>query len=87
LLGLGWLLHLQMMSRSAFDGFLGVLWPLFFATVAFFMFQAGADGETLADVSGLLGTEVLIRTVYAFAGYVFIRFAERLGNHATLERA
>jgi ABC-2 type transport system permease protein len=47
-----------------------------------------ADGETLADVSGLLGTEVLIGTLYAIAGYAFIRFAERLGRyHATLERA
>jgi ABC-2 type transport system permease protein len=51
LLGLGWLFHLKMMSQSAFDGLLGVLWPLFFATVAFFMFQAGAGGETLVYAS------------------------------------
>jgi ABC-2 type transport system permease protein len=51
LLGLGWALHLKMMSQSAFDGFLGVLWPLFFATVAFFMFRAGAGGETLVYAS------------------------------------
>jgi len=51
LLAIGWMLHLKMMSRSAFDGFLGVLWPLFFATVAFFMFQAGAGGETLVYAS------------------------------------
>jgi ABC-2 type transport system permease protein len=51
LLGLGWALHLKMMSQSAFDGLLGVLWPLFFATVAFFMFQAGAGGETLVYAS------------------------------------
>ena len=50
-LAVGWMLHLKMMSRSAFDGFLGVLWPLFFATVAFFMFQAGAGGETLVYAS------------------------------------
>ena len=36
LLGFAWLMHVKMMSRSAFDGFLAILWPLFFATVAFF---------------------------------------------------
>jgi ABC-2 type transport system permease protein len=51
LLGLGWAMHLKMMSQSAFDGLLGVLWPLFFATVAFFMFRAGAGGETLVYAS------------------------------------
>ncbi len=34
LLALGWLLHFKMASRSAFDGVLAVMWPLFFATVA-----------------------------------------------------
>jgi ABC-2 type transport system permease protein len=42
---------MKMLSQSAFDGFLGVLWPLFFATVAFFMFRAGAGGETLVYAS------------------------------------
>ena len=51
LLALGWAVHMKMMSQSAFDGLLGVLWPLFFATVAFFMFQAGAGGETLVYAS------------------------------------
>ena len=51
LLALGWALHMKMMSQSAFDGLLGVLWPLFFATVAFFMFRAGAGGETLVYAS------------------------------------
>ena len=41
LLGFGWLLHFRMLSQSAFDGFLGILWPLFVATVAFFMFRSG----------------------------------------------
>jgi ABC-2 type transport system permease protein len=42
LLALGWVFHLKMLSRSAFDGLLGVMWPLFFATVAFFMFSPDA---------------------------------------------
>ena len=40
-----------MMTRSSFDGLLGVLWPLFFATVAFLMFRAGAGGESLVFAS------------------------------------
>jgi ABC-2 type transport system permease protein len=51
LLGIGWVLHFKMLSQSAFDGLLGVLWPLFFATVAFFMFSSGAGGETLVYAS------------------------------------
>ncbi len=51
LLAIGFALQLKMLTRSSFDGFLGVLWPLFFATVAFFMFRAGAGGETLVYAS------------------------------------
>ena len=50
-LAVGFGLHLKMMSRSSFDGLLGVLWPLFFATVAFLMFRAGAGGESLVFAS------------------------------------
>jgi ABC-2 type transport system permease protein len=57
LLAIGWLVHLKMLSQSVFDGFLGVLWPLFFATVAFFMFRAGAGGEALVYAS--LGAAVM----------------------------
>lgn len=57
LLGVGWLFHVKMMSRSAFDGLLAVLWPLFFATVAFFMFRVGRDPSSLLYVS--LGAAVM----------------------------
>jgi ABC-2 type transport system permease protein len=57
LLVLGWAIHLKMVSRSAFDGLLGILYPLFFATVAFFMFRAGGSGETLLYAS--LGAAVM----------------------------
>jgi ABC-2 type transport system permease protein len=50
-LAVGFGLHLKMMTRSSFDGFLGVLWPLFFATIAFLMFRAGAGGESLVFAS------------------------------------
>jgi ABC-2 type transport system permease protein len=57
LLALGWVFHLKMLSRSAFDGLLGVMWPLFFATVAFFMFRAGGGQEALLYAS--LGAAVM----------------------------
>jgi ABC-2 type transport system permease protein len=50
LLGFAWLMHVKMMSRSAFDGLLAVLWPLFFATVAFFMFRTGHGASTLGPI-------------------------------------
>jgi len=62
LLGLGWLLQMKMLWRSTFNTLLGVIYPLFFATVAFFMFQAGDDPKPLlyaslgAAVMGIWGT-------------------------------
>jgi len=50
LLGFAWLMHVKMMSRSAFDGMLAVLWPLFFATVAFFMFRTGQGSSALGPI-------------------------------------
>ena len=57
LVAVGWSLHLKMLSRSAFDGALGVMWPLFFATIAFFMFRSGAGPETLVYTA--LGASVM----------------------------
>jgi ABC-2 type transport system permease protein len=57
LLGYGWALHFKILSRSAFDGFLGVLWPIFFATIAFFMFRTGANPSALLYTS--LGASVM----------------------------
>jgi ABC-2 type transport system permease protein len=57
LLGLGWLFHMKMLSQSSFDALLGVLYPLFFATVAFFMFRAGDDPKPLLYAS--LGAAVM----------------------------
>ena len=50
-LGIGWWFHLKMLSRSAFDGILGILWPLFFATVAFLMYRINSDDRTLLYAS------------------------------------
>jgi ABC-2 type transport system permease protein len=50
-------MHFKMLTRSAFDGVLGVLWPLFFATTAFFMFRAGGGPATLLYAS--IGASVM----------------------------
>lgn len=47
LLVIGWFLQLKMLSRSSFNGILGILYPLFFATVAFFMYRAGSPDALL----------------------------------------
>jgi ABC-2 type transport system permease protein len=57
LLWYGWLLHLKMMMRSAFNGVLSVVWPMFFATTAFLMFRVGHDPHTLVYAS--LGASVM----------------------------
>lgn len=57
LLAFGWALQFKMLSRSAFDGVLGVLWPLFFATIAFFMYRSGGGTQPLLYAS--LGASVM----------------------------
>jgi ABC-2 type transport system permease protein len=47
LLAIGWLLHFKMLARSSFNGVLGIVYPLFFATVAFFMYRAGSPNALL----------------------------------------
>ena len=47
LIWMGWLFQFKQMRRSSFDSFLAILWPLFFATVAFFMFRQGGDPDSL----------------------------------------
>ncbi len=54
---MGWLFQFKQMSRSSFDSLLAVLWPLFFATVAFFMFRAGGKPDALIYAS--LGAAVM----------------------------
>jgi ABC-2 type transport system permease protein len=56
-LALGWFFQLKMLMRDPFNGLLNVLYPLFFATVAFFMFRAGGSAQTLLYAS--LGASVM----------------------------
>jgi ABC-2 type transport system permease protein len=47
LLGVGWVMHMKMLSTSSFNGLLAIVYPVFFATVAFFIYRAG-DRHALA---------------------------------------
>jgi ABC-2 type transport system permease protein len=57
LLAVGWYFQLKMISRSPFEGVGQVIWPLFFATVAFFVFGAGNSTRGLVYAS--LGAAVM----------------------------
>jgi ABC-2 type transport system permease protein len=57
LLAVSWVLQFKMIMRSPFDGFGNVIYPMFFATVAFFVFQAGDSPRTLLYAS--LGAAVM----------------------------
>ena len=46
-----WTLQFKMILRSPFDGIGNVIYPLFFATVAFFVFRAGHSPRTLVYAS------------------------------------
>jgi len=48
---------MKMISRSPFEGFGQVIWPIFFATVAFLVFRAGDSPRTLLYAS--LGAAVM----------------------------
>jgi ABC-2 type transport system permease protein len=50
-LAVSWALQLKMIMRSPFDGIGNVIYPLFFATVAFFVFRAGHSPRTLVYAS------------------------------------
>ena len=45
--GLGLVIHFKHLSRNAFDVMVTTIWPLVYATLAYFMFRAGAGPETL----------------------------------------
>jgi ABC-2 type transport system permease protein len=79
LLGFGWLLHFKMLSQSAFDGFLAILWPLFFATVAFFMFRSGNGDTALSAVA--LGAAVMgVWTASSVSATSTLQRERRLGT-------
>ena len=42
---LGWILHFKMQSRAPFDVMSAAVWPLVYATLAYFMFRAGGEPQ------------------------------------------
>jgi len=47
LLLVGWAMHFKMLSRSSFNSVLAIVYPMFFATVAFFLFREGSPHALL----------------------------------------
>lgn len=46
-----WWLQVKIRSRSSFDGFLGIVYPLFFATTVFFMYRQNGDPQALVTAA------------------------------------
>jgi ABC-2 type transport system permease protein len=81
LLIFGWFLNLKMMMRSAFNGVLSIVWPMFFATTAFFMYRAGHDQHTLLFAS--LGASVM--GIWSATSTSASSVLQRERRHGTLE--
>jgi ABC-2 type transport system permease protein len=58
LLGITWWLQVKIRSRSAFDGLLSLVWPLFFATTIFLLYRAGHQAPA-ALLSAAVGAAVM----------------------------
>lgn len=54
---LGWWFQLKMRSRSAFDGLLSIVYPMFFATTIFFLYRE--NGDEAALVSAAVGASCM----------------------------
>lgn len=77
---LGWALNFKMLSRSSFNSILAIIYPGFFATVAFFLYREGSPHALLyaslgASVMGIWGS-----TSTAAGGAL-----QRERRHGTLE--
>ena len=81
LLAVGWVVHLKMLSKPAFDGLLGVLWPLSFATIAFLMYRVGGDADALLYAS--LGASVM--GIWSATSVAASSALQRERWHGTLE--
>jgi len=81
LIWVGWIYQFKQLRRSSFDFFLAILWPIFFGTVAFFMFRSG--GEPGALIYAGLGAAVMgIWTATSLAAGTAL---QRERWHGTLE--
>lgn len=70
LVGVTWWLQLKMRGRSAFDGLLSLVWPLFFATTIFLMYGPTAGAPALASAAvgaSVMGIRSATSTTASFA--------------------
>jgi ABC-2 type transport system permease protein len=75
----GWWLQLKMRSRSAFDGLLAIVYPMFFATSVLFMYREG--GSTSALVGAAVGASVLgVWSAVATTASTSLQSERRLGT-------
>ncbi|MGN6685982.1 MAG: ABC transporter permease [Actinomycetales bacterium] len=79
LVGVGWLLQLKLRSRSAFDGVLQIVYPIFFATSVLLMYRQG--GSAAALVGAAVGSSVLgVWSAVATTASTSLQQERRLGT-------
>jgi ABC-2 type transport system permease protein len=79
LLLVGWWFQLKMRSRSAFDGILGVLYPLFFATSVLLMYREGGSAKAL--IGAAVGASVMgVWSAVATTAATSLQQERRLGT-------
>jgi ABC-2 type transport system permease protein len=79
LLRVGWWLQLKMRSRSAFDGILGVVYPIFFATSVLLMYREA--GSESALIGAAVGSSVLgVWSAVATTASTSLQQERRLGT-------
>jgi ABC-2 type transport system permease protein len=79
LLLVGWWLQLKMRTRSAFDGILAIVYPMFFATSVLLMYRQG--GSTSALVGAAVGASVLgVWSAVATTASTSLQQERRLGT-------
>ena len=69
-LAVGWIMQLKIVAVSAFDGILGVIYPLFFATCALLLFRQSGDPQALVYAglgAAVMGTWSAIATSASMA--------------------
>jgi ABC-2 type transport system permease protein len=81
IVAVGWWLHLKMMSRSALQGVLMVMWPLFFATTALLMFRVHGSRDDLFFAA--LGGSVM--AIWSAVGTVASEILQLERRSGTLE--
>ena len=79
LLAIGWWFQLKMRSRSAFDGILGVIYPMFFATSVLLMYREGGSEEAL--VVAAVGASMMgVWSAVATTAAISLQQERRLGT-------